>query len=191
MYQNYALTIDGFESASEGLQNTTITVLNISNIVESFAIYNVIRNTTFQFLKHTSLNVLLIDSCNVVEIEPKAIFSLPQTSEYLSLKGDILWRPYAFITTSVLKNLKVVQIPNQLAYKAARIPSNAIGSYPSKLSTPRKSTLLFENLNESINATESTLANFAGEPLNFNQGLSGRFFDSYLLLPIAQNLEVI
>ena len=113
---NEALSIDGFEKASQGLQNTAITVLNISNISFHYSLYNIIKNTTFQFLKQTSLRELVVENCSLGNIDSQAVLDLPQTMEYMSFQGNYLWMTFAIYTISQMRNLKTLRISNQLDY---------------------------------------------------------------------------
>ncbi|RUS78709.1 hypothetical protein EGW08_013530 [Elysia chlorotica] len=115
---NQNLLIDGFEKASEGLQNSNLTVLNISQLVNAWVIYNEIRNTTFRYLKHTKLRVLRLDGCSLINIAPQAILDLPQSIEFLSLHDNKIINAEALLSMNHLQNLKDAIISRQVHYKS-------------------------------------------------------------------------
>ena len=79
---NEELSMDGFERGSRGLENSNLTILNISLIVRPFPECSIVKNTTFQYLKTTKLKVLIVEYCRLVNIDPKSILQLPQTLEF-------------------------------------------------------------------------------------------------------------
>ena len=111
---NDYLRMDGFEKASEGLQNSSLAVLNISDIVNSRVTDSEIKNTSFRFLKHTRLKVLVVEDCDLLYINPQAILDLPQTLEYLSVEDNKLANPDALFSTLHLTNLKIEKASKQL-----------------------------------------------------------------------------
>ncbi|RUS70966.1 hypothetical protein EGW08_021276 [Elysia chlorotica] len=125
---NTALSLDGFEKISQGLQNSTIKVLNISDIAYPFSLYNVIKNTTFQYLKQTHLTDLVVENCSLGNIDPQAILDLPQTIEYMSFQDNYLWKTFALYTITHLINLKTLKVSNQLDYKLTRNDSSPLAN---------------------------------------------------------------
>ena len=73
---NRRLSIDGFEKASKGLENSSLAVLNISNIVAPFQFSSIIGKITFKYLKNTKLKVLVVENCRLVDINPLALYDL-------------------------------------------------------------------------------------------------------------------
>ena len=118
---NEDLSMDGFERGSKGLENSFLTVLNISQIVKPFQVCSVIKNSTFQHLKNTKLKVLVVETCRLVNIDPQGILDLPNTIEYLSFYDNKIVSAFCFFTLNHLKNLKVLKISNQLHYNRENI----------------------------------------------------------------------
>ena len=186
---NQALSIDGFEKASFGLQNSTISVLNISDISYPFALYTLIRNTTFQYLKHTSLKVLVVENCSIGNVDPQAVLDLPQSLEYVSFQGNYIWKAFALYSMIHLRNLKVAKISNQLDYHREKNDSlNWIpkGTRYSEIMNPNtvKETFPFFGTFTSFNNLDDISHN---ESKSFCRGLgkgTGR-----IVLPLPMKLE--
>ena len=115
---NNDLLIDGFEKGSKGLENSTLTVLDISHLVESgHGVESVIRNTTFRHLKTTSLKKLVVESCQLSQIDPRAIFDLPQTVEYISFSKNEVSQWYALLSLVRLRNLRVFKMSTDFVHR--------------------------------------------------------------------------
>ena len=105
--------IDGFERGSKGLQNSSLSFLNISHIVGPYPFSSIIRNTTFQYLKNTKLKVLVVEGCVLGNIDPQAITDLPKTMEYISFHDNDIRLAFPLLTGARLTNLKTARISNQ------------------------------------------------------------------------------
>ncbi|GFS24632.1 Toll-like receptor 4 [Elysia marginata] len=116
LYYNEDLTMDGFERGSKSLENSSLVVLNISQIVRPFVAYSAIGNTTFRYLKNTKLKILHIESCRLVGINPRALLDLPKTIEYVSVRNNYLELFIPLFTTMVLTNLKQLDISQQMHF---------------------------------------------------------------------------
>ncbi|RUS79948.1 hypothetical protein EGW08_012292, partial [Elysia chlorotica] len=115
---NRELSIDGFEKASKGLQNSTLTILNITEIVKPFSsVCNILNGKTFQYLKTTQLKELIVKSNFLVNVLPNAILDLPKTIEYVNLHRNNILKAFAFFTLASLPNLKIVDIAKQVYYE--------------------------------------------------------------------------
>ena len=119
---NQAFNIDNFERASEGLQNSTLTVLNITRLSNNSAHYSQIKSTTFRFLKNTTLKMLLVENVDIIEISPQAILDLPKTLEYISFRDNKVIYPQFLLTLTPLINLKVGIFSDQLKVSSSRNP---------------------------------------------------------------------
>ena len=113
LYGNKDLSIDGFESASKGLQGSNLTVLNISHIVVPFPVESAVKNTTFRHLKSTNLKCLVVEDCKLEYIDLQAIMDLPNTLEYLSFRFNFVRQFHFWTGLLVLRNLKVLRISHQ------------------------------------------------------------------------------
>ena len=195
---NQDLSIDGFEKASKGLQNTTIAVLNIGNIAFPFSLYNVIKNTTFQFLKQTSLTDLVIEHCNVGNVDSQAILDLPQTVEYLSFQGNDIWKSFGIYSLNHLRNLKTLRISHQLDYNRKRNNSlSEVFSHTTVNYIPRQEIFTPETVysfsetnalsRNKFYASHTSHQSFCGVPENGQNGKTG---DS-AIMPLPQKLEVL
>ncbi|GFO26548.1 insulin-like growth factor binding protein, acid labile subunit [Plakobranchus ocellatus] len=116
---NYFLLIEGFEKASEGLQNSTLSILNITHIVNSWVQHTEIKNRTFRFLKNTKLNILVVEDNNIINIDPQAVLDLPNTMGYASVEGNKISSAYFFLSSLHLRNLRIAKISRQLRYHTA------------------------------------------------------------------------
>ncbi|GFS03239.1 Toll-like receptor 4 [Elysia marginata] len=114
LFHNDELTIRGFERASKGLENSTLTVLNITDIDKPVASYSSIDETSFQYLKHTQLKVLIFDHCRIIKIAPQAMFDLPETLEFMSFRNNKLIDASGIVGIVHLINLKVIAFSKQL-----------------------------------------------------------------------------
>ena len=115
---NRGLSIEGFKNASRGLQNSNLTILNISRIVERFSSVCMILNSkTFQYLKSTNLKALIAESNRIFNIYPGAILDLPKSIEYISVRRNNIVQAFALLALNQLPNLKTVDISHQLHYK--------------------------------------------------------------------------
>ena len=117
---NHLMSMNIFEEGSKGLENSTLTVLNISFNVLNFPVCSVIKNTTFQHLKSTPLKVLVVESCKLVNIYPEAIFYLPQTVEYVSFHNNRLVQYFFLWSMVILRNLKELTVSEQVHYHLKR-----------------------------------------------------------------------
>ncbi|GFN97169.1 slit homolog 1 protein [Plakobranchus ocellatus] len=113
---NDYLLIEGFEKASEGFQNSNLSVLNITHIVNPWVDLTEIKNSTFCFLKHTKLKVLVVEDNKLGNVDPKAIFDLPNTMEYISFQGNKISNADAILSFLHMTNLKIAKISRQLRY---------------------------------------------------------------------------
>ena len=121
LYGNKELSIDGFEKASKGLENSTLTVLNISRTVRDYSFDSFIRKTSFQYLKHTHLKVLVVEFCYLVNIDPQAIKDLPKTVEYLSFYRNNIVQSFAFLAVNwFLPNIKTFIVSFKFKFSAYR-----------------------------------------------------------------------
>ncbi|GFO26547.1 toll-like receptor 4 [Plakobranchus ocellatus] len=118
---NEDLLIDGFEKASEGLQNSTLSILNITHLVNMWVQYTEIKNSTFRFLKHTKLNILVVEDNNIIHIDPQAVLDLPNTMEYISFEGNKVSNAYFLLSCLHMTNLKIAKLSRQLRYKRENI----------------------------------------------------------------------
>ncbi|GFO26552.1 toll-like receptor 4 [Plakobranchus ocellatus] len=116
---NEYLLIDGFEKASQGLQNTTLSILNITHIVNSWVQHTEIKNSTFRFLKHTKLNILVVEDNSIINIDPQAVLDLPNTMEYVSFEGNKISSANFLLSSLHLRNLRIAKISRQLRYDTA------------------------------------------------------------------------
>ena len=118
---NHDLGIDGFEKGSKGLENSNLTALDISEIVTGR--YHVesskIKSTTFQYLKTTSLKVLIVEHLQLTDIDPRAMFDLPQTLEYISFYKNYLVHWTGVISGLRFLNLKVFKLSFDLHLEPA------------------------------------------------------------------------
>ena len=110
---NQQLTIDGFEKASEGLQNSNLTFLNISQITDGLKFYG-LKNTTFRHLKNTSLEALVADTNGLFDIDPQAILDLPTTLQFVSFRYNYIAYSFWIYSFTHLVNLKTVKISNKI-----------------------------------------------------------------------------
>ena len=121
---NHYMTMDLFENGSKGLENSTLTVLNISFHSFSFPMYSVVKNTTFQHLKRTNLKVLVVEGCYLVNIDPTAIIDLPQTVEYISFHDNRFLEAFFLLIMIRLHNLKDLILSRQLHFTLKRSPNS-------------------------------------------------------------------
>ncbi|GFO41105.1 toll-like receptor f [Plakobranchus ocellatus] len=137
---NFDLLIDGFEKASEGLRNSTLAVLNISDIVNTWIIMSEIKNSTFRYLKHTKLKILLVESNRLMNIDPQAILDLPNTMEYISIQDNKISNAYALLSFLHMTKLKIAKISKQLRYRGAQ--ENIAGTNPQNLKDDRNNNTI-------------------------------------------------
>ncbi|GFO08966.1 toll-like receptor m [Plakobranchus ocellatus] len=116
---NEDLLIEGFEKASEGLQNSTLSVLNITYIVKPWVHLTEIKNSTFRFLKHTKLKILVVEDNKILNVDPQAILDLPKTMEYISFQGNKISSAFCLLTFLHMTNLRIAKISRQLRYNRA------------------------------------------------------------------------
>ncbi|RUS69168.1 hypothetical protein EGW08_023069, partial [Elysia chlorotica] len=112
---NQDLGFDDFEEGSKGLQNSTLTVLNLAHIVKS-GTFSLIKNTTFKYLSHTQLKVLILNKCSLYKINPEAISCLPKTIEFISLEDNKIQYGEFLATILCLYNLRTFKMSTQLHY---------------------------------------------------------------------------
>ncbi|GFR60087.1 Toll-like receptor 4 [Elysia marginata] len=125
---NHYLGFDSFEQGSKGLQNSTLTVLNLSHIVKSGRIAE-IKNTTFKHLTRTNLKVLILDTNHLIKISPKAVLDLPKKIEFISLQDNSIQFGKFLEPLLLLYNLKTVKLTSQLHYsrkKNSSLESSAL-----------------------------------------------------------------
>ena len=217
---NDYLLIDGFEKASEGLQNSTLTVLNISDIVNPWMIYSEIKNTTFRYLKHTSLKVLMVKDCSLINIAPKAILDLPQSVEFINFRGNKIIDAASLLTLTKLINLRGAIVSKQLHYARGK---NQVRDYhrgllswhireqtvrPSHVRTNTSGTqrklhqgqLIVRNphlsmkIQDTFNHKLTIGSNFCGDSVNSIGGSPNTFqndFTGTLPIPLPHKLEML
>ena len=128
----YDMSITQFRRVSKGLQNSTLTVLNISNIV-AISPYKLrmIRHNTFDYLTNTSLTTLVAEHNLLVNVHPMAIIKLPQSMEYISFSRNLIVEAWGLIGLYNLPNLTVVKISDQEYHRqdnrASRTQSRSLG----------------------------------------------------------------
>ena len=186
LYYNKRLFIDGFEKASEGLNNSRLSVLNISKTVQPFTPVSVVKNTTFRHLKNTTLKVLLVESCKLVYIDPQPILDLPKTLEYISFRRNYLILPFCVFTALTLVNLKVMRISNQIGPKdvidyalhqnSASQMSGHIGRMPSEMKN--ESVQMVRRLSGTLNSSLALSDSFQ------------HFFNSNSSIPLKSNMRI-
>ena len=114
---NNDLKIEGFEKGSMGLENSMLTVLNISYLVPwRHPVKSVIRNTTFRHLKTTSLKTLVVENCQLTDIDPQAILDLPQTVEYISFSKNEAFQWTEILSLLLLRKLRVFKLSLQYVH---------------------------------------------------------------------------
>ncbi|GFR80007.1 Toll-like receptor 4 [Elysia marginata] len=215
---NDYLLIEGFEKASTGLENSTLAVLNITDIVNQWVVHTEIKNTTFRYLRHTQLKVLVVEDCSLINVAPKAIQDLPQTMEYISFHGNSIINANALLTFSRLRNLKVVKISKQVHYKSSKelafhqtIRSREYGHKTSNMqkesshrnkifehqkhvpkvwSTKNDSHELF-NIADIFIARTVVGSDFCGDSEKNIFRVSKIFLNDFLPLPLPQKLEIL
>ena len=167
---NDHLLIDGFEKASEGLRNSTLTILNISGIVNSRCIFNEVKNTSFRFLKHTKLKVLIVENCHLITFAPQAIMDLPETMEYLSVENNKLIDPRALASVIHLRNLKVISVSKQLSNNEISLGlSPHFPSTKHSLEESRKNATMFNISYNGIPVKQEPIRKFLQLPRHFYQ----------------------
>ncbi|GFO08969.1 toll-like receptor 4 [Plakobranchus ocellatus] len=113
---NEDLFIEGFEKASEGLQNSNLSVLNITHIIRPWVHLNEIKNSTFRFLKHTKLKILVVEDNDILKVDPQAVFDLPNTMEYISFQGNKISIAFPLLTCLHMTNLRIEKISRQIGH---------------------------------------------------------------------------
>ncbi|GFS27676.1 LOW QUALITY PROTEIN: leucine-rich repeat-containing protein 15-like [Elysia marginata] len=117
---NKQLLIDGFEKASKGLENSSLTILNLTDIVLPRYAATKITNTSFRYLKNTKLKILIVEHCKIVDIAAQAYLDLPLTLEYLSFRSNHLISLKGGLALLHLTHLKVLDLSEQLHYSKER-----------------------------------------------------------------------
>ena len=117
---NHYLGINGFEEGSKGLQNSTLTILNLSHVVKPGRLI-FIKSTTFMYLSNTPLRVLILDECQLYKISPEAMSYLPRTIELISLQDNKIQYGEFLESLVSLYNLRIFKATKQLHYSQRHI----------------------------------------------------------------------